>query len=53
MSNVGAQTRAKATLHLTIRRANGTVEDVDVPAATDLTTDEVRALIVQQQAKEG
>lgn len=50
MSEVGAVLTAKATLHLTVTRANGTVEELDVPVATSLTPDEVRTLIARHQA---
>ena len=52
MSDIGAETRATATLHLTIRRANGTVEEIDLPASTELTKADIQALIARQQAGE-
>jgi hypothetical protein len=46
-----ATTRAKATMHLTITRANGVVEELDVPVTTDLSKDQVRDLIAQHDAR--
>ncbi len=53
MTDLGGRTTAKATMHLTITRADGRMEEVDVPVTTDLTPDEVCALIADVQARAG
>jgi len=50
MTTQEATTKAKATLHLKIVRANGAVEELDVPVTTDLTKEQVRELIARQFA---
>ena len=51
MSDLDATTTAKATLHLKVIRADGRVEEYDVAAATDITPEQVRALIAQHDAQ--
>lgn len=41
--------KAKATMNLKIMRADGRVEYMDVPVETNLTKDQVRAMIAQHQ----
>ncbi len=50
MDTLTVGTVAKAMLHLTITRADRTVEERDVPAMTTLTSAQVRALIARQES---
>lgn len=47
MSEIAVQSLAKATLHLRVLRANGALEEYDVPVETTLTIAEVQALIAR------
>lgn len=45
MTDVAVKTKARATMHLKVTRANGTVEEYDVPVATDLTKEQVLEMV--------
>lgn len=45
MTDVSAKTKARATMHLKVTRANGTVEEYEIPVETDLTKEQVLAMI--------
>ncbi len=49
MTNADAQTKAKATMHIKVMRKDGRVEEFDVPVSTDMTKEQVLALIAGQQ----
>lgn len=50
-AGIDVKAPAKATLHLKVMRANGTVEEFDVPVETGITREQVLAMIAQHNSE--
>lgn len=46
--NAEVGTKAKATMHIRVTRKDGRVEEFDIPVSTEMTKEQVRALIAGQ-----